>query len=177
MYKFQNMLQSTTINANFGQIELISENSNWKNKLLNIKDKSSSSNLFIVKNDMGEYLLILQNDLDDFSSVNSINNLFSSRNGFPGYPMYYIQEAIGGGEISSNLCYDFFNKTGSVILKTEQLNIKKAFMLITTKKYCPDLHKQFLDFLSFFKLNLKLNTFLKSPFVGRTDFYLGLFQI
>lgn len=148
----------------------------WKDALLSGKHGNDLVDLYLCKKPNKKLLLLSLSEFNEGIVNITVSEMVDASFISLGYPMIYIEEALGLKDIPVETSYSLLYRSASVILEAERLNIEDAVLLLKSTNSSAAGCEVFKNFAKLLSSDNAVNSLIKSSLKSRVNFYFGLFD-
>jgi hypothetical protein len=162
--------------AEIGMSQVVNTEMNWKDPLLSGKVGHDLVDLYVCKNQANLTVLVSKSEFSLKLVSDTVGQMVDANSISLGYPMFYIEEALGLSDIPLNTSYALLYRSASVVLNAERLGFKNAILMLESSDLSTEENNIFTNFASILLTENTKNYFHKCSTKSRVNFYFGLFD-
>ncbi len=159
-----------------GKLKIVDAEMNWKDPLLSGKIGHDLVDLYFCKNQNNFSTLVSKSRFSYDLVSDTVGQMVDANSISLGYPMFYIEEALGLKDIPLNTSYALLYRSASLILHAERLGFQSAILVLEKSDLNAEEDKIFRKFVSLLSADNAINSFHKCSTKCRVNFYFGLFD-
>ena len=162
--------------AEIGELQVVDTEINWKDPLLSGKIGHDLVDLYFCKNKNNLSALVSKSKFSCELVSDTVGQMVDANSISLGYPMFYIEEALGLKDIPLNTSYALLYRSASLILHAERLGFQNAILVLEKSDLNTEEDNIFKEFVSLLSVDDAKNYLHKCSAKCRVNFYFGLFD-
>lgn len=176
MTTISGILETLSAVAEIGSYHVTEIRLGWKDALLSGNKGNDLVDLYLCHNQKNNPILIGVGKFIESEANTTISDMVDANLVSLGYPMVYIEEALGIKDIPIEISYSLLYRSASVILEAERLNVRNAILVLVGSNSDTTENKAFHSFATLLCDESEKNLLHKCALKSRVNFYFGLFD-